>query len=44
MSFNRQAIEEIMKLTDKNQDGKIDYIEFLQTISDLWLYHGNHTW
>lgn len=35
MSFNRQAIEEIMKLTDKNQDGKIDYIEFLQTISDL---------
>ena len=35
MSFNQQAVDEIMKLTDKNQDGKIDYILFLQTISDL---------
>lgn len=35
MSFNQKAVDEIMKLTDKNQDGKIDYFEFLQTISDL---------
>lgn len=35
MSFNQKAVDEIMKLTDKNQDGKIDYFEFLQTISDF---------
>ena len=26
-----------MKLADKNHDEKIDYYEFLQTISGLWL-------